>query len=640
MRRLFILVLFVLPTLLFGQTLPDSVTFLASDNIPNRAGYTFDKQSNTSSFQSDVAFHLHTTDIQAQLFDSYQSTAILASDKNLRETHKLRFGLGYQTAGLYSFGVLTEYLNFNDSRTTAVNSSNRNSAGVFAKYAASDSAFLVAMAGATQNTQIGVKDKGILYDLEGSLKSYPMVEMLFSGGFHVHDEHISPRYNKGKNFSFGLETPDDSPVRNTLRVLYDDQRTDFYVLADSITAGVFKTERNIQQRMETNYGIEDRLENLPLLSNLTALLSMSYYLKQVDRDYYYTPLSQFSQAVLPEKINETRIEAQSELAYTSQSFDSRFKILFQERDEKRSIPSQQQLPQLPSDPIHNTIYLDLLLGEEKMNNTSKRVSLSWNNEYRLTKAQSLIVSLSHTKLRYDTPSLQNDDDRDELLSIGRLLYRNQLFPYFTITGMLEGSMSHLVYIAASRSSNNDKNKILRMQIAGDYRADNVHNMATFDILSNYTIYDYEDITQTIRSFSFRQFQASDSLFISVARNLFVKGAASIKLSEQGSLNWGQFTVIPVRENHEQFAHVQLGTSWAQVSYAIGIRYFKVVTYAFKGRGKSLDYSYRSLGPSVEITSKIREMLQFRLTGWYDFIDRLNASPLTQSTLQLQCLINF
>jgi hypothetical protein len=503
-----------------------------------------------------------------------------------------------------------------------------------------DSAFIVFTAGLTRNTQINVTDKGPLFDLEGNLRSFPMFDMLVTGLVQWHDEKISPRYNKSQNFSVGIETPDGSPVKNTLHVLFDDQRSDFYLLADSITAQVFKTERNIQQRLETNYGIEDRLENIPILPNLNSMVSMSYLFKQVDRDYYYTPTDQFSKDVVPEKINETKIEAAGGMNYITPVVDSRFKILFEERDERRSIPSQQQLPQLPDDIVHNALYLDLLQGEEKMNNTSKRISLSWGTDLHLSPTQTLTVSLSHTKLRYDTPSELNDDDRDELLSIARVNYRNQLFPFFAVSGMLEGSMSHLVYIAASRSSNNDKNKILRLQTSGDFRSGEFHNLATFDILANYTVYDYEDINASIRSFSYRQFQASDSLNFNLAANLFLRGSTYIKISEQGTLNWGDFSVMPLHENHEKFVHLQIATTWMRFLYAVGVRYFSLRTYAFVVRNKSLDYSYRSIGPSVEVSAKMRQSVQFKLTGWYDFINLLNAPSLTQSTLQLQCMINF
>ncbi len=567
---------------------------------------------------------------QAFLLDNFATSTIRSADQNNRETHKFRFGANYTANQHISMGVLTDYLNFKDSRNIAINSTNRSSTELFSKYAFNDSAYIALSGGWVRNSQIEVTDKGSMLELESNIRKQPVFDMVASAELKVKEEAISPRRNQANHFSLVLETPEALSLKNEFHFFIERQRNDFYVLSDSITNREMGVVRNIQQRSELNYGIENRLANVNFSPELSAGLYAAYISRQIDKNYFYMPQA-YSSSVVPNQINEFRIETQADFSYRTSVVDSRFKILFQERDERRVIPRRANIPELT--------YNQLLQTEELMNNTSKRISLSWATQLQLSKSDQLSIIGSHSKLQYDTPSDMNYDDRDELLSIVRVNYVKQLFPFFSVGAMLEGTLHHLVYIHSARSSNNDENKILRFQAATDLQFDDFTNHSTIDILSNYTIYDYEDINQSLRSFSFRQMLANDSLLLVLGRKLLFKGTGYLKISEQGSMNWKKFTMAPLRENHEQFLHLQLVTSWHSVSYAIGMRYFTVKGFTYAVRVKTQDYSYKSIGPSVEITAKMKEYLQFRLSGWYEFITRLNEPAMRQSTFQINCIIN-
>ncbi len=623
MRKYFFFIVF--PALLFAQYQPDSLFFLSVKKLPNKVASSFDKQNNTSYFLSSINYQNRLDNLQYYLFDNYSASAIHSSEKSLSETHKFRFGIDYSAIDNLSFGLLQDYLNFKDSRRSAINSSNRASSEIFSKYFFTDSVYLAVMGGITSNTQVDITDKGNILEAEGGFRKMQMLDLIFSSEFKMRNESIKPRTNKQNKVSLLIETVDNSLLSNSLSTYYELQRNDFYLQADTVTAAEFGITKNIQQRTEQSYGIENKLLNLSITPEINSTLSASYFNHQVDRNYYYYPDKNPAPAAVPSRINEFKLETQAELLYLTKSTDSRFKIIFQERDEKRTIPNKKNLGDI--------LYDDLLNKEMMMNNSSKRISLSWSSQLVLSEKDIVNIVASHTKLQYDTPSEMNKDDRDELLSIARVQYSRKLLPWFSVSAILEGTTSKLVYIASARSSNNNSNKILRLQSSSNLQSKYFSNVATYDLMSNYTIYDYEDLTSGVKSFSFRQLLLSDSLSVPLKPSVRFKFTLYLKYSEQASMDWKSFTVAPLRDNNERFYHVQLFNNWGFSEVAIGLRYFSILTSTFKGAVKSEEMSYRSVGPSTEVSLFLKDYFVFRFSGWLEFISRRNENPYSQSSFQ-------
>src|SRR5690606_30952532 len=125
-------------------------------------------------------------------------------------------------------------------------------------------------------------------------------------------------------------------------------------------------------------------------------------------------------------------------------------------------------------------------------NNSIRAAVSILGNFNFSPTDKLSFSLLQNKLRYDTPSKDNFDDRDELLSIARLRYSKMLNPFVETYVNLEGTYNHIVYLFSERSSNNNINRILRLSSGGNYRGKNVTSVNNFEVSANYTVYDFED----------------------------------------------------------------------------------------------------------------------------------------------------
>ncbi len=615
-----------------AQFRQDSLLFYPAEDAPVKFTSAFDKQNNSYNFLSDLAWTQSIGLFKSFLFDNFSHSSIRAANQDSRETHKLKLGTRYLMSGGFSLGYIADVLNYKDSHSTAINSTNRGSVELFSQYSLNDSMYIALSGGYIKNRQIDVTDKGTLMEFESNIKRFKFSDISLTTTLKFREELITPRQNQDNILSLLIETADALPIKNELKVIAERQRNDFYLTADSISAREFGVTKNIQQRIENNYGFEDRLANVNFAPNMNGGLFVSYLNKEVNSNYYYVPVQDFSKDVVPTRIIESRLEIGSDIDFISSQIDSRFKINFQERDERRSIPSREHIGEFMFDSLSSV--------QEKNNSTSKKISLAWTNTFRISDNDDIGIIASHSKLQYDTPSGQNFDDRDELLSIARVSYQRVFFPFFRAGLMLEGSLNHIVYISSLKSSNNFQNKILRLQTLSKIDFTNFSNTSSFEILANYTVYDYKDPSQNLKSFSFRQFIANDSLTLVLTSNYRVSGIGYIKISEQASMNWIKFTISPLRENRENFFHLQFITNYNISSFGIGIRYFSLTTFSYRQKIKEESYSYTSIGPSSELILIVRDFLDLRFSGWYEFITRKEDTPLKQSTFRSQITIKF
>ena len=133
-----------------------------------------------------------------------------------------------------------------------------------------------------------------------------------------------------------------------------------------------------------------------------------------------------------------------------------------------------------------------------------------------------------------------------MLSIIRFRYSKLLTSYFTGFVNAEATFGHTVYLFASRSSNNNQSRIIRLRAGGDYLGSLVKSFNSFEVSANYTVYDFEDVTTNYQSYSFRQFTAIDSTTIVLTNDVSLFAYGYLKLSEVGDFRWDNFTARPTR----------------------------------------------------------------------------------------------
>ena len=614
MRKVFYIlaVIVLLSQSTFAQLGKDSLNY-SLRSFSDRSLYnSYEKQLNTHNFNTLFNHFLVSDRFFFGIKENFRSTIIKTTSKNIKDEQYL------WAIGQYSFdeatklGILINSDIYSDDRQLDLNKASLLTSTLFTKFIPVKNIELTPFGGFSQNQQIGQKDNGFIYGAEANVDKYALGDFELSSLMKFQNEDISPRKNTFRLIDFDLNSTFEESFYNTVSANYSQQRKDFYLTADPLTASEFDITNNIQSRTESGYSLQDRIRFAPQNSALSMDFQGRVAWRGIDRNTRYISVTNIANSNYDTRIEESRLEFASGLDYLPGDFNLSLRFSYSERDEKHTPEKYTGL--------NNLIYDERLQLEEEKNNTSQLANLSLLSRINLSGRDRLIISLLQRKLRYDTPSDQNFDDRDELLSIGRVLYEREISPLFKMFVNLEGNINKIVYIFAERSSNNNIKRILKFSGGGTITHGNFTSLNSAEVSANYTVYDYEDLNPNFRSFAFRQLAIRDSTTLKLNRRIRLFFTGYSKLSEQGDFKWSNFTSNPVRYLSEQYAEPKIFYDNQELSLGMGVRYFSLSTYNFQNGAEKIKVSdYTSIGPLSEISYEIQERIILKVYGWYEFI---------------------
>ncbi len=622
----------------YSQVLNDSLEFIAVKNPLNKLSTKFDKQLNTYILNSNIFYNNDFGKFSFKVSEDYNSTYIKSADKSIKDEHFFSMAAAYKLKPYLNVGISALNNILSDNRQIEINQASESNAVLFSQFIPEEKIFISPYLGYTNNRQVGENDYGYLYGMEGLVNQLKISDFDISSQLKLRNEDIAPRKNLDRYFNLFVLNNFDPDVLNSINLKFSQSRRDFYYKADPATSEYFNVTNNIQNRVETNYFLQDKLNYNNLFENVSMNLSGGVNLRSIDRNTRYrsaivaTSPSFDTKSIFDTRIDELRIDLESIINYRTESFNSALRFNYSERDEKHVTKNF---------PGIDKIFFDERSDQENQkNNNSIRASLSWSGNVLFSRDDKLSFSFFQNKLRYDTPSPVNFDDRDEILSIIRLKYSRMLTPFFEAFVSAEGTLNHIVYIFSEKSSNNNINRVIKMTAGGNYYGRNFASLNNFEVSANYTVYDFEDINPTYRSFSFRQYTATDSSSIKFNEKFGLSFFGYIKLSEQGDLNWVSFSTKPNRFLTEFFAEPKFKFVYDPLQLSAGIRYFAINTYNYDGMIRMIDSKYLSLGPVSEILLYLNTTLYLRIYGWYEFITTNNIFKRQQANLTMQVNWNF
>ncbi len=613
MKKSFLIIIYLLffYSISFSQIRKDSLEYLSIRPHQDNLYSSFEKQLNTFTLRSGFRYHTETNKFSLSVNEQYLSTFIKSVDKNIKDEQFLSLTGMYKFSDLFSAGIGAENGIYSDNRRIEINQASHSSAVLFTRFIPDDKIIITPFAGYSNNRQIGENDNGMIYGLEAMIDDYRFTDFGVSSLLKVKHEDISPRKNMLNYITLTIENEFENQIKNTITTGYALNRKDFYFKADDITSERFDIINNIQSRTESAYALQNRLQ----LNNFFDVMNLDLYgrvfYRSIDRNTKYRIMEATSSSAFDTKVNELRLEFETFSTFSTSLFDGFLRMLYSERDEKNL--TKNFLSE------NNIFYEQRSRIESRKNNNTQRISLSFASNIRISSMDRLAFSLFHNKLRYDTPSPDNFDDRDELLSIARIRYVRTLSPFFDYFINLEGNINQVTYIFAERSSNNNVNRVIRLSSGGLYTGNKFTTYNNFEVSANYTVYDFQDLNPNIRSFSFRQFYAIDSTSIKLTNKLSFILFGTIRLSEQGDLKWQEFATRPNRYLEEVTTEPRLIMNFEYISISGGFRYFLLNTYRYVESKKERDSEYNSIGPVAEIIVLMNQRLSFRLNGWYEFI---------------------
>lgn len=615
-----------------AQTRVDSLEFIRPFSKNNLLISRLDKQLNTYSLNSGLNYFYRFSDFSFGLNEDYKSSFFKGVEKTIRDEHHFSLNLNYNFFNELDFGLSANNTILSDSRTLEINQSSISNILIFSKIKPFKDFSIAPFSGYSNNRQIGENDYGFVYGFEAGGEKVNISDFQIDADFKFRNEDISPRKNFSRYINLNFLNYFERNVHNNFNIKYYQSQKDFYINADSITSQTFQIKNNIQSRIETGYNIQNRFFFDELIDILTLDATGKISLRNIERGLKYKSREVQSTSIFDSQIDELKLELDASVTYRSRNFNSSIRFTMNEKDEKHKAIMFQG--------INEAFFNQREESEQQKNNTSNYATLSFDGDMNLSETDKITLNIYQSKLKYDTPSQLNDDDRDEILSIARIGYYKMLNPFFTAFINTEGSFSHTVYIFASRSSNNNINRTIRLKTGGEYTGSVLSSYNSFDVSANYTVYDFEDLTSSLKSFSFRQFTAIDSTTIKLSSTTSIFLFGYIKLSEQGILNWNSFSERPTRALKEIYFEPRIILYRAGSLFSVGIRYFSLSTFNYKGKELNLDSEYNSIGPSTIIKARLFNKLSVSLQGFYEFISLTDSENKQQANLNFQISWNF
>lgn len=632
MKKYLLIIFVFIAYLASGQIRSDSLEYALTESAFNRLNSRFDKQLNTYSLNTFLFVQQKFENVFFTLGEQYNSTLIKSTDRSQRDEQRFSLTAGYEFTPNFNIGFGAHNNIYSNNRRIEINEASNSDITILPQYKPHPKIIITPFFGYSNNRQIGENDYGYLYGGEGLINNLDISDFIIYSEIKFKNEDVFPRSNKNRYANFLLTNNFSPDVNNVINIVYQLNRKDFYYQADSLTSKYYDITNNIQSRNETNYVLQDRLQYNEFLGIFYLDLLGKVGWRKIDRDTRYKNFENISTAIFDTRIEELKFEFESVASYNSESFSGALRFILSERDEKNIAKDISE--------VSDVFYEQRNDQEKRKNNNSVRASLSLSGLYKISKNDLLFFSLFQNKLKYDTPSAENFDDRDELLSIAGIRYTHLFSPFFESFLTAEGTFNHTVYVFAEKSSNNNLNRTIRLTAGGIYRGKNISSLNLFEVSANYTVYDFEDLNPNYKSFSFRQYTATDSTTIKLTKKLNLNLYGYIKLSEQGDFKWNAFTIRPTRYLKEIFAEPKLSVRYNDIMLASGVRFFSLLTFNYKKTEKILDTEYVSSGPVAEIIVSARNNLFVKLYGWYEFIRLTGNNKKEQTNFSLQVFWNF
>jgi hypothetical protein len=609
-------IIVLLYQLTLAQSAPDSTLYIIPIGSLNRLFSNFDKQLNTYYLNTGIDLYGTFSKFEYRVNQNYRSTLIQSNQNSIRDEEYLFALVKYKLSSGWKQGIAISSNIVSDDRQLGINKATINQAVTLSELYFIRGLILTPYGGYSDNSQQNEVDKGPIYGIEGKLNYLNSVDFDINSILRLENEDISPRKNTIRYLDLLVTNPFNPDVTNFFNAKFNESRKDFYISADSITSKQFDINNNIESRTETAFLLQDRLNYNNFLDLFSLELAGRINFRTIDRNTRYKSTSIQSPSIFDTKVDELGIVVESGLFYRTEIANLGINLNYYERDEKHITKRLEG--------VAESFYEQRSELESQKNNNSNRATISLLGNFYLSRKDELSLSLFHSKLKYDTPSAQNDDDRDELLTIGRLRYSRFISPFFQMFANLEGTVSHLVYLFSSRSANNNINRVLRFSAGGYYNGKDFSSLNNFEVSANYTVYDFQDVASNLRSISFRQFLATDSTNYRITKNFSFIITAYLKLTSQGELDWDNFAEKPLRYLQEIFADPKLGIVSEYSFFALGLRYFSLNTFRYDKTERVPDSDFLSIGPLFEILIGSK-MLFLKMNTWYEFIsDNSNA----------------
>ena len=577
----------------------------------NNASIFLDKSLDTYHWTGLAAYDNIAGPWSLQFREQFLSMLINTDPKLIRDEQTLNLFLKHRvTDGLQSAFQVSSY-SLSDNQSAGIGSASSHAFYAGAEFEPIEHLSLLPMVGYRFDNQLDQHDRGVAYQLGISSDSLAYDGYRTGLNGKMEYDRLDPRAAETRNISLAIDKYFFEQTRNLLRIQYNRNRRDFYDAADTTIRRQYGVSNNIETRTDDSYAFSDMLD-YTLGRGMLLSFQGNVISREITRQLRYEDLTNPRRPTLGTTIDELTFDGGVQANYAPGGFlAGSMKFFYQERDEEHAIQPEQNELTIVSDSLARV--------EERKNNHARRTLLALNIGMAPSQADSVALSAATTLLRYDTPTELNDDQRDELRYILSLSAGHRFNRYLNIQLLAEADLTHLVYLLATRSADNTWNRIFRLSPRLAYvSGGGISSVNTFEVLANYTVYDFEYLVSPIRSFAFRQFGFIDSTTVELTRRLGLEWFSQIRLYERGELRWQEFSERPLNYFEDQ---TYIGTIRyrfrERLVFSLGIRYFSQSRFSYQGTERRPDSFLRSIGPITGIRWNVGQRTELFVKGWYE-----------------------
>lgn len=548
---------------------------------------------------------------------NYYSSAVTKLSENFfRDFDNIKAGAGYNLNEDLNLSVNYFGMFYSDEKNIQLKGSSTNMfyfSGAYYKSFNGTELNTKLNAGYKLEEQIGELNKGISITGDLDVSNLSFSGYFLDGQVKAGIENLNPRRNNFILSKVYIEKSfSDNLSRNEFDGYFSRIRKDFYFPADIYTEQQYNVKSNIEQRTEYIAKGFDRFD-YSISQKADFYITINPYYRNIFKENYYIPqVVAGPPSVYDTQVQELSLGGDAALRFNLNKIDLQLKASYLERDEKHFLINPGR--------ISSAFVKEKEALESNKNNHSSKFSLGSNLYYNLSESNRLEFVGNASILRYDTPSNENTDDRDELNFLVYLGHRYDNGNNFQLLNSVDLNLYHTVYIFGEKSSNNNWNRVIRFTSRNTFTPiEAIRTVNTFSVLANYTVFDFQDIVSSVKSYSFRQFNIKDSTIVSFTDYLGTDVYAELKLYERGELNWNAFSIRPVNYFEDKIINAELNYFFNKfIILSAGYRYFEQRRFNFVEGERVFNSSIKTYGPMARFRVALNDNSLIEIISSYDF----------------------
>lgn len=602
----------------------DVQTFIDSNITRNFLITYFDNNKNTAALISRFNFYKKHKRFNVFVKNYYSSSVTKLNENLYRDFDNIKITGGYAVSS--SLNVSANYFGqfFSDDRTFQLKGSSSNMGYMSALYddvVNGSQIYSTLNAGYKVESQYDELNKGPSFSGDFNIYNLNLSDFLVDGQLRLGYESLDPRKKSLVYSRIYFEKPfEDNLARNEFDGTFSRIRKDFYFPADNLSVQQFGIRNNIEKRVENIFKFYNRFD-YTISENAAVVFNLNPDYRRITKENTYVPVTTNTQpSIYDTDIQELSFAGDIALNFQFRKLDYQIKAYYRERDEKHFLMNPGRI---------NSNFVNIIENNEATkNNHSSIFKLNGNVYYNINLMNRVEFSGSASILKYDTQSDLNYDDRDELGYLVYVAHRFNNLRNLILVTSFDVNLYHTVYILAQKSSNNNWNRVIRFTSKSYFEpSDNFRNVGTFSVLANYTVYDFQDIISSVKSYSFRQLNLKDSLIVRFSRHFGTDIYGEVKLYERGELNWNDFTQRPVNYFEDKIINSELNYFFNKfITFSGGYRWFEQRKFNYLNGERVFDNYVRTSGPFVKIRAEWKRNSVIELLGTYDYYRYGDGSP--------------